>query len=120
MAMTDFVAGRQGTKRVYPRRAAVIGWIFFDWAAQPYFTLITTFVFAPYFANFVAPDPATGQALWGFAAAAAGFCIALLSPVLGAIADASRRRQPGVDRQARRSHHHSTAAVGLCDCDRRR
>src|SRR4051812_21546707 len=33
----------------YPPRSAVISWIFFDWAAQPYFTLITTFVFAPYF-----------------------------------------------------------------------
>ena len=71
--------------REYPRRAAVISWIFFDWAAQPYFTLITTFVFAPYFASFVAPDPAQGQALWGFATAAAGLMIALLSPVLGAI-----------------------------------
>ena len=47
--------------REYPRRAAVISWIFFDWAAQPYFTLITTFVFAPYFASFVAPDPARGR-----------------------------------------------------------
>ncbi|WP_291847416.1 MFS transporter [Bradyrhizobium sp.] len=80
----------------YPRRAAVVSWILFDWAAQPYFTLITTFVFAPYFANFVAPDPATGQALWGFATAAAGLTIALLSPVLGAIADASGRRKPWI------------------------
>src|SRR5689334_24487149 len=68
--------------REYPRRAAVISWIFFDWAAQPYFTLITTFVFAPYFASFVAPNPVQGQALWGFATAAAGLAIALLSPVL--------------------------------------
>ncbi|NOJ49654.1 MFS transporter [Bradyrhizobium archetypum] len=82
--------------RQYPRRAAVISWIFFDWAAQPYFTLITTFVFAPYFAGFVAPDPARGQALWGFATAAAGLMIALLSPVLGAIADASGRRKPWI------------------------
>jgi UMF1 family MFS transporter len=80
----------------YPRRAAVISWIFFDWAAQPYFTLITTFVFAPYFASFVAPDPASGQALWGFATAAAGLMIALMSPVLGAIADASGRRKPWI------------------------
>jgi UMF1 family MFS transporter len=80
----------------YPRRAAVISWIFFDWAAQPYFTLITTFVFAPYFAGFVAPDPASGQALWGFATAAAGLMIALMSPVLGAIADASGRRKPWI------------------------
>ncbi|MCA6118414.1 MFS transporter [Bradyrhizobium sp. WSM 1738] len=80
----------------YPGRAAVVSWIFFDWATQPYFTLITTFVFAPYFANFVAPDPAKGQALWGFATAAAGLMIALMSPVLGAIADASGRRKPWI------------------------
>src|SRR5213082_1323868 len=80
----------------YPPRSAVVSWIFFDWAAQPYFTLITTFVFAPYFATSVAPDPATGQSLWGFAMAAAGLAIALLSPVLGAIADASGRRKPWI------------------------
>src|SRR3954454_15976675 len=83
-------------QQTYPRRSAVISWIFFDWAAQPYFTLITTFVFAPYFATHVASDPAQGQALWGFATAAAGLLIALLSPVLGAIADASGRRKPWI------------------------
>jgi MFS transporter, UMF1 family len=80
----------------YPARSAVISWIFFDWAAQPYFTLITTFVFAPYFATHVAADPASGQSLWGFATAAAGLLIALMSPVLGAIADASGRRKPWI------------------------
>src|ERR1700720_484786 len=80
----------------YPPRAAVISWIFFDWAAQPYFTLITTFVFAPYFATHVAADPASGQSLWGFATAAAGLLIALLTPVLGAIADAGGRRKPWI------------------------
>src|SRR4051794_21833283 len=96
--MTVIVSEAAGAEipREYPRRAAVISWIFFDWAAQPYFTLITTFVFAPYFAGFVAPDPAQGQALWGFATAAAGLMIALLSPVLGAIADASGRRKPWI------------------------
>jgi MFS transporter, UMF1 family len=82
--------------QAYPPRSAVISWIFFDWAAQPYFTLITTFVFAPYFATHVAADPASGQSLWGFATAAAGLIIALSSPVLGAIADASGRRKPWI------------------------
>lgn len=95
MTIASETAGAE-TLRKYPRRAAVVSWIFFDWAAQPYFTLITTFVFAPYFANFVAPDPAMGQALWGFATAAAGLTIALMSPVLGAIADASGRRKPWI------------------------
>jgi MFS transporter, UMF1 family len=82
--------------RSYPPRSAVIGWILFAWAAEPFFTLITTFVFAPYFATHVASDPASGQALWGFATAAAGLTIALTSPVLGAIADASGRRKPWI------------------------
>ena len=34
----------------YPPRRSVVAWIFFDWAAQPFFTLVTTFVFAPFFA----------------------------------------------------------------------
>ncbi len=95
MAVTTIESGA-AAERTYPPRSAVISWIFFDWAAQPYFTLITTFVFAPYFATHVASDPAQGQALWGFATAAAGMVIALLSPVLGAIADASGRRKPWI------------------------
>jgi UMF1 family MFS transporter len=82
--------------QTYPPRSAVVSWIFFDWAAQPYFTLITTFVFSPYFVTHVASNPANGQALWGFATAAAGLMIALMSPVLGAIADASGRRKPWI------------------------
>src|ERR1700716_3590249 len=97
MAVTAVSDARiAGMHQKYPPRSAVIGWILFDWAAQPYFTLITTFVFAPYFATHVASDPASGQSLWGFATAAAGFVIALLSPVLGAVADASGRRKPWI------------------------
>jgi MFS transporter, UMF1 family len=96
MTVTTIESGEATVAHVYPPRAAVISWIFFDWAAQPYFTLITTFVFAPYFATHVAQDPASGQALWGFATAAAGVAIALLSPVLGAVADATGRRKPWI------------------------
>src|ERR1700712_3780939 len=96
MAALASDARNAGMQQAWPPRSAVTGWILFDWAAQPYFTLITTFVFAPYFATHVAPDPASGQSLWGFATAAAGLMIALLSPVLGAIADASGRRKPWI------------------------
>jgi UMF1 family MFS transporter len=85
-----------GMPTAYPPRTAVLGWMLFGWAVEPYFTLITTFVFAPYFATHVAADPASGQSLWGFATAAAGMLIALASPVLGAIADASGRRKPWI------------------------
>jgi UMF1 family MFS transporter len=75
---------------------AVASWLFFDWAAQPFFTLVTTFVFAPYFASALAATPAEGQALWGYATAAAGLAIALLAPVLGAIADRTGARKPWI------------------------
>lgn len=81
--------------RYVPRRA-IVGWVLFDWAAQPYFTLIITFVYAPFFASAVVSDPARGQALWGYATAAGGLAVALMSPVLGAIADVSGRRKPWI------------------------
>ena len=66
----------------------------FEWATQPFYTLIVTFLFAPYFVNVVVGDKAHGQALWGYAAAVAGVLIAIGSPVLGAIADVKGRRKP--------------------------
>ncbi|WP_420101273.1 MFS transporter [Bosea sp. (in: a-proteobacteria)] len=86
----------QGAVRSWPPRRAVTAWIFFDWAAQPFFTLITTFVFAPFFASALAADAAEGQALWGYATGFAGLCIALLSPLLGGVADRTGPRKPWI------------------------
>ncbi len=85
-----------GAEPSYPPRRAVTAWLFFDWAAQPFFTLITTFVFAPFFASALAADPASGQALWGYATGFAGLAIALLSPLLGGIADRTGPRKPWI------------------------
>ncbi len=68
----------------------------FDWSAQPFFTLITTFIFAPFFASALASDPAQGQAYWGYATGAAGLAIAVLSPLLGGIADMTGPRKPWI------------------------
>ncbi|WP_417677839.1 MFS transporter [Roseibium sp.] len=77
-------------------RLAVVSWALFDWAGQPFFTLVTTFVFAPYFASALAATPAEGQTLWGYATAAAGLAIAILAPVLGSVADATGHRKPWI------------------------
>jgi MFS family permease len=77
-------------------RLGQVSWALFDWANQPFFTLVTTFIFAPYFTAIVVGDATEGQALWGYAQAAAGAAIALLSPVLGSIADASGPRKPWI------------------------
>ncbi len=76
--------------------AALAGWAMFDWATQPFYTLIQTFLFAPYFANVVVADPMQGQAAWGYAAAFAGALVAIGSPILGAVADSGGRRKPWV------------------------
>lgn len=73
-----------------------VSWALFDWASQPFFTLVTTFLFAPYFVATFAPDPVAGQSLWGYGQAAAGVFIAVTAPVLGAIADRSGRRKPWI------------------------
>ncbi|TCT03951.1 MFS transporter [Aquabacter spiritensis] len=78
-----------------PRRA-LVAWVLFDPACQPFFTLVTTFIFAPYFVSAVVGDPARGQALWGYATGAAGLFIALCSPLLGAVADAAGQRKPWI------------------------
>lgn len=72
------------------------GWMFFDWAAQPFFTVVTTFTFGPYFVSRMASDATTGQAAWGYGIAAAGLVIAVLSPVLGSIADQTGPRKPWI------------------------
>ncbi len=77
-------------------RAGIWGWMLFDWAAQPFFTVVTTFIFGPYVVSRMASDPAAGQAAWGYGVAAAGFAIAILSPVLGAIADQTGPRKPWI------------------------
>ncbi|HET9018524.1 MAG TPA: MFS transporter [Acetobacteraceae bacterium] len=73
---------------------AVGAWVLYDWAYGAFNTVVTTFVFATYFTQAVAPDPARGAALWAWMQAAAGLAIALLSVPLGAVADRGGRRRP--------------------------
>ncbi len=75
-------------------RLGQFSWALFDWANQPFFTIVTTFIFAPYFANVMVGDPIKGQAEWAFTQSTSGIIIALLSPFLGAMADAGGRRKP--------------------------
>ena len=73
---------------------AIGSWMLFDWAAQPFYTLITTFIFAPYFTAHFIGDPIRGPALWGYTMAAASLLVAIGSPILGAYADGHGRLKP--------------------------
>lgn len=73
------------------KRQRIWGWFFFDWASQPYNTLILTFIFGPYI-NELMGDGVAAQSAWGFGVGAAGLLIAILAPILGAIADTTGTR----------------------------
>ncbi len=75
---------------------ALTGWVLFDWASQPFYTLVVTFLFAPYFVNGFIGDPALGSTLWAYATGIAELLAAMLAPVLGAIADAGSPRKPWI------------------------
>lgn len=89
------------------QRKRIWGWFFFDWASQPYNTLLLTFIFGPYFAQVatatmigdgMAEDAAKAQAqaYWGYGLTISGILIACLAPTLGAISDSSGRRMPWI------------------------
>jgi UMF1 family MFS transporter len=75
-------------------RLAQFSWALYDWANSAFSAVIITFVFATYFSQGIAADSVSGTAAWGWAMTVSGIAIALISPVLGAIADAAGRRKP--------------------------
>ncbi len=83
----------------------ILGWYFFDWASQPYHTVLLTFVFGPFFAATAtgyfagtgldeqAAD-ARAQSLWSLCLTISGLLVGFGAPFLGALADRARSRMP--------------------------
>ncbi len=78
------------------RSRQIWGWMAFDWANQPFQTVIVTFVFGPWFVSRVAENAVQGQAAWGYAVAAGSALVAISAPVLGAVVDARGPRKPWI------------------------
>ena len=89
------------------QKKRIWGWMTFDWATQPFYTLGLTFIFGPYFAAVAAEyylgtgldaaaADAQAQSIWGIGQSTAGILIALSAPVLGAFADTSGRKLPWI------------------------
>ena len=66
----------------------------YDWANSAFPTVTTTFIFAAYFVQAVAPSSVEGTILWARTLTIAGLVVAFLSPVIGAIADFWGPRKP--------------------------
>ena len=65
----------------------VISWSLYDFANQPFTTIIVTFVYGAFFTEYIAPDKQTGTLLWSSAIAVTAVVVSVLSPILGALAD---------------------------------
>ena len=74
-------------------RAKVWAWALWDWASSGFVAVVTTFVFSVYLTSeaFGKEDALAGQV--AFAAAIAGFAIAVLAPLLGSRSDNTGHRK---------------------------
>ncbi|XXK34694.1 MFS transporter [Rhodobacteraceae bacterium nBUS_22] len=88
-------------------RKKIWGWFFYDWASQPFHTLLMTFVFGPYFAIVASQyymgigqdetlADANAQIVWSNCLAITGLIIGFGGPILGAIADTTGLRKPWI------------------------
>tara|TARA_B110000263_G_scaffold243233_1_gene249696 strand:+ start:503 stop:1768 length:1266 start_codon:yes stop_codon:yes gene_type:complete len=71
----------------------IISWSLYDFANQPYTTLIITFIYSAFFLSYIAPNVDDGTFLWTNAIAISAIFVALISPILGAFADNSGYRK---------------------------
>jgi UMF1 family MFS transporter len=74
-------------------RKGTFAWALWDWAEQPYPTIMQTFIFPVYLASAVAEAGTNADALLGIATGVAGFLLAIIAPVLGRRSDESGRRK---------------------------
>ncbi len=90
------VEGAESGAKVQAVGWARFAWCTYDWANSAFPAVVTTFVFAAYFAKAVAVDDVTGASQWAYALSASALAVAVASPILGAIADRAGRRKPWV------------------------
>jgi UMF1 family MFS transporter len=81
------------SKDASTKKRGTFAWALWDWAEQPYPTIMQTFIFPVYLAGAVAGAGDQPDAMLGVATAIAGFVLALIAPVLGRRSDDSGRRK---------------------------
>jgi UMF1 family MFS transporter len=75
-----------------PTRKARWSWYFYDFGNSAYASVILLAVYSTYFKNAVVGG-AEGTRLWGISVGIAAILVALMSPILGSIADFSRSKK---------------------------
>ena len=80
---------------LFPRVGShkLFSWLLFDFANTSFSVMMVTFAFPLYFKNIICGGEPVGDALWGASLSGSMLIVALVSPVLGAVADFSGRRK---------------------------
>ena len=68
-------------------RKEIWSWCFYDFGNSAFTTLVITFIYSTYFTKAIAVNEIDGTYLWSQAIAITAVVVALLSPLLGAVAD---------------------------------
>jgi len=71
----------------------IISWSLYDFASQPFSTIVVTFVFSSFFTKHIAYDEKIGTQMWSNAIAISAVIVAVVSPFFGAIADNTGRKK---------------------------
>jgi UMF1 family MFS transporter len=74
-------------------RKEVLAWSFYDFANQPFTTIVVTFIYSAFFVKVIADNEQVGTTMWANGIAISAIVVALLSPILGAIADSGGFRK---------------------------
>ena len=77
----------------FSKRRAMWAWAIWDWAEQPYPTIIQTFIFATYIVSEYFGDPHVLSAQLGIAGAIAGIAVAITAPIFGRRSDDAGNRK---------------------------
>jgi UMF1 family MFS transporter len=75
------------------RRKDVLAWAFYDFGSSAFNTLMLTFIFNRFFVEVMAGDYTRGTVMWTRAVNISAVVVALMTPLLGAIADYSARKK---------------------------
>ena len=65
----------------------IFSWSLYDFANQPFTTIIVTFIYSSFFVNVIAENEILGTVLWSRAITISAIFVAFVSPILGAISD---------------------------------
>ena len=74
-------------------KRTIFTWSLYDFANQPFPTIIITFIYSIFFTGYIADGYENADSMWLYAISISSIIIAILSPFMGAIADSGGYRK---------------------------